>query len=51
VVKNLQSLEVYEGLLQKAEVEEANERALVLQTQRLQARPQKPVVGLLNKKP
>ena len=50
LIKSLNALEFYEGMLQQADAEEETQRALALQSQRLKATTQaKPKVGILNK--
>jgi hypothetical protein len=50
LIKSLNTLEIYEGILLKADTEEALSREEALQAQRLKANTQaKPKVGILNK--
>ncbi len=50
LIKSLNTLEFYEGMLQQADAEEETQRALALQAQRLKAKTMsKPKVGILNK--
>lgn len=50
LIKSLNALEFYEGMLQQADAEEETQRALALQAQRLKANTQaKPKVGILNR--
>jgi hypothetical protein len=50
LIKSLNALEFYEGMLQQADAEEETQRALALQAQRIKANTQaKPKVGILNK--
>ena len=50
LIKSLNALEFYEGMLQQSDAEEETQRALALQAQRLKATTQaKPKVGILNR--
>ena len=50
LIKSLNALEIYEGMLQQSDAEEETQRALALQAQRIKVDTQaKPKVGILNK--